>query len=214
MDQERDVAGGADAETDDFPLAGVPDAFQRLWNPHRIAYMRRGQDQVSGAEDCPFCAGPRRSDDESLIVHRGHHCYVLLNLYPYNPGHLLVCPYRHVPDLTDLTLAESQEFIRLSQVAMVALRTVAAPGGFNLGLNQGKDGGAGISAHLHQHVVPRWGGDGNFLPIIAQTKNMAQTLGETHRMLHDVWDDAARSFAEQQARSERDPRARVEEGEA
>ncbi|WP_460689415.1 HIT family protein [Nesterenkonia suensis] len=191
--------GDAGAQQDDFTLAGVPDAFQRLWNPHRIAYMQRGQDQVSGVDDCPFCAGPARSDEESLIVHRGDHCYVLLNLYPYNPGHLLVCPYRHVPDLTDLTLKESQEFMRLSQVAMAALRAVAAPEGFNLGLNQGKAGGAGISAHLHQHVVPRWGGDGNFLPIIAQTKNMAQTLGETHRLLHAAWDEAARRFTDDQA---------------
>ncbi|WP_425544549.1 HIT family protein [Actinocorallia glomerata] len=202
VDQEHDADTTPDPAEDDFPLAGVPDAFQRLWNPHRIAYMRRGQDQVSGTSDCPFCTAPGRTDEDSLIVHRGTTCYVLLNLYPYNPGHLLVCPYRHVPDLTDLSAAESEEFTRLSQVAMVALRTVAAPGGFNLGLNQGKDGGAGIAAHLHQHVVPRWGGDGNFLPIIAQTKNMAQTLGETHRMLHDVWDEAARAFAADQAQTE------------
>lgn len=201
-DQEHDADDAPAPAEDGFPLAGVPDAFQRLWNPHRIAYMRRGQDQVSGAEDCPFCSGPERSDEESLIVHRGSTCYVLLNLYPYNPGHLLVCPYRHVPDLTDLSAEESEEFTRLSQVAMVALRFVASPGGFNLGLNQGKVGGAGIAAHLHQHVVPRWGGDGNFLPIIAQTKNMAQTLGDTHRMLHDVWDDAARTFAAEQVRQD------------
>lgn len=203
MDQkqsESDAASSQSVSEDDFHLAGVPDPFQRLWNPHRIAYMQRGQDQVSGADDCPFCAGPHRTDEESLIVHRGPRCYVLLNLYPYNPGHLLVCPYRHVPDLTDLSAAESAEFTRLSQVAMAALRSVAAPGGFNLGLNQGKAGGAGISAHLHQHVVPRWGGDGNFLPIIAQTKNMAQTLGETHRMLSEAWDEAARGFSQEQAR--------------
>lgn len=185
-------------EDQQFVPAGVPDAFQRLWNPHRTAYLKRGQDQVTGRSDCPFCEAPAHEDAESLVIHRGERCFVLLNLYPYNPGHLLVCPYRHVPDLTDLSAAESEEFTRLTQVAMTALRSVAAPGGFNLGINQGKVGGAGIAAHLHQHVVPRWGGDGNFLPIIAQTKNMSQTLGETHRLLSDAWDQAAAEFAAQQ----------------
>nr|WP_237704687.1 HIT domain-containing protein [Nesterenkonia sp. F] len=177
----------------------MPDGFERLWNPHRIAYMQRGQDQVSSAADCPFCEGPRREDEQALIVHRGRTCYVLLNLYPYNPGHLLICPYRHVADLTDLTPAETVEFTRLAQVAMTALRATAEPGGFNLGINQGKVGGAGISAHLHQHVVPRWGGDGNFLPIIARTKNMAQTLGETHAMIRDAWEQAEETVAARQA---------------
>lgn len=185
-------------EDQQFVPAGVPDAFQRLWNPHRTAYLKRGQDQVTGRFDCPFCEAPAHEDAESLVIHRGERCFVLLNLYPYNPGHLLVCPYRHVPDLTDLSAAESEEFTRLTQVAMTALRSVAAPGGFNLGINQGKVGGAGIAAHLHQHVVPRWGGDGNFLPIIAQTKNMSQTLGETHRLLIEEWDEAAATFAAQQ----------------
>lgn len=189
---------GETSSSDDFGLPGVPDAFQRLWNPHRIAYMKRGQDQVTGTDDCPFCTAPERSDEESLIVHRGRHCFAVLNLYPYNPGHLLICPYRHVPDLTDLSAGESAEFTRIAQCAMTALRKVASPGGFNLGINQGKPGGAGIAAHLHQHVVPRWGGDGNFMPIIAQTKNMAQTLGETHQLLAEAWDEAAAEFQEKQ----------------
>ncbi|MDR8019148.1 HIT family protein [Nesterenkonia aerolata] len=180
--------------------AGVPDAFQRLWNPHRVAYVRRGQDQVTGSADCPFCAGPRREDEEALIVARGRSCFVILNLYPYNPGHLLISPYRHVPDLTDLSVEESVELTHLTQVAMTALRRAASPQGFNLGVNQGKPGGAGIAAHLHQHVVPRWQGDGNFLPIIAETKNMSQTLGQTLQMLREVWDEAREAFdAAQQA---------------
>ena len=181
-------------EEQQFAPAGVPDAFQRLWNPHRTAYLKRGQDQVTSRSDCPFCEAPDHDDADSLIIHRGERCFVLLNLYPYNPGHLLVCPYRHVPDLTDLSAAESEEFTRLAQVAMTVLRSVAAPGGFNLGINQGKVGGAGIAAHLHQHVVPRWGGDGNFLPIIAQTKNMSQTLGETHQLLSEAWSEAEAEF--------------------
>lgn len=194
-------------EDQQFVPAGVPDAFQRLWSPHRTAYLKRGQDQVTGRSDCPFCEAPTHEDAESLIIHRGERCFVLLNLYPYNPGHLLVCPYRHVPDLTDLSGAETEEFTRLAQVAMTALRGVAAPGGFNLGINQGKVGGAGIAAHLHQHVVPRWGGDGNFLPIIAQTKNMSQTLGETHRLLIDAWEQAAAEFAAQQEKAAQHHRA-------
>lgn len=188
-----------DGASEEVGLAGVPDAFQRLWNPHRIAYLARGQDQVTGSGDCPFCAGPKHSDAESLIVHRGIRCFVVLNLYPYNPGHLLICPYRHVPDLTDLDAEESAEFTSMAQVAMTALRHAARAQGFNLGVNQGKVGGAGISAHLHQHVVPRWGGDGNFLPVIAQTKNMSQTLGETHELLVAAWPQAEREFARRRA---------------
>ncbi|MGO1193258.1 MAG: HIT family protein [Nesterenkonia sp.] len=173
---------------DDFELAGVPDAFQRLWSPHRAAYHSRGQDQVTGEGDCPFCLAPQRSDEGSLIVHRGRSCFVLLNLYPYNPGHMLVCPYRHVPDLTDLSDQESAEFMSLTQQAMGVLREVAKPSGVNLGINQGKVGGAGIAAHLHQHLVPRWSGDTNFMPIIAQTKNLSATLGETQQLLAEAWE--------------------------
>ncbi|WP_285724724.1 HIT family protein [Psychromicrobium xiongbiense] len=178
-----------DAEvTDHFSLAGVPDAFQRLWTPHRLAYIKGGQDQFGpGESDCPFCVAPLRSDEDSLIVHRGNLCYVILNLFPYNPGHLLVCPYRHIPDYTDLTLEETAEFAALTQKAMRVLRQVSHPTGFNLGMNQGVTGGAGVAAHLHQHVVPRWNGDGNFLPIIAQTKAITQTLGEVRREVAEAW---------------------------
>ncbi|SJN18116.1 hit family protein [Micrococcus lylae] len=184
--------------TDQHTLAGVPDAFSRLWNAHRMAYVSKGQEQVKDEHTCPFCAGPSRSDEDSLILHRGETCFVLLNLYPYNPGHLLICPYRHVPLYTDITAEEAAEMARLTQTAMVALEKVANPAGYNLGMNQGAVGGAGIAAHLHQHVVPRWSGDGNFLPIIAQTKNMAQTLGQTWELLHTAWDEAAAEFAERQ----------------
>lgn len=175
------------AVTDDFELPGVPDAFQRLWTPHRMAYIKGGQGQFKNQEDCPFCVAPGRSDEESLIVHRGRHAYVVLNLFPYNPGHLLVCPYRHVPDYTDIDVEETAEVAELTQTAMRVLRKVSNPTGFNLGMNQGVTGGAGIAAHLHQHIVPRWGGDGNFLPIIAQTKAVTQTLGEVRRQVAAAW---------------------------
>lgn len=183
------VGAASDAAvTDDFELPGVPDAFQRLWTPHRLAYIKGGQEKVTGSHNCPFCEAPSRSDEESLIVHRGALCFVILNLFPYNPGHLLVCPYRHVPDYTDLSVEETAEFAALSQQAMRVLRAVSNPTGFNLGMNQGVTGGAGIAAHLHQHVVPRWGGDGNFLPIIAQTKAITQTLGDVRQQVAAAWD--------------------------
>jgi ATP adenylyltransferase len=185
--------------TDDFQLAGTPDGFQRLWNPHRLAYVSGGQDQVRDESDCPFCAAPQRADEDSLIVARGTTAYVLCNLYPYNAGHLLVCPYRHVPDYTDLTVEETAELSRLAQIAMTALRRTSGATGFNLGMNQGKAGGAGIAAHLHQHVVPRWGGDGNFLPIIAQTKNITVTLDTVRQVVAEAWPEAEAAFDARQS---------------
>ncbi|WP_411734134.1 HIT family protein [Paeniglutamicibacter sp.] len=178
----------ADAEiTDDFEIAGVPDSFQRLWTPYRMAYIKSGQNHVKDEENCPFCAGPTRSDEDSLIIHRGKTAYVILNLFPYNPGHLLICPYRHVPDYTDITEEETAEMAALAQKAMRVLRHVSRPTGFNLGMNQGVTGGAGIAAHLHQHVVPRWAGDGNFFPIIAETKAIPATLNDIRKDLTAGW---------------------------
>ncbi|WP_226924767.1 HIT family protein [Georgenia satyanarayanai] len=172
-------------------LVGVPDAFQRLWTPHRMVYVD-GHDRPDDAStgQCPFCLAPRREDADALIVHRGEQAYVVLNLYPYNPGHLLVCPYRHVADLTELTTAERDEVGALSATAMTVLREVSHPHGFNLGMNQGAAAGAGIAAHLHQHVVPRWGGDANFFPIVAGTKALPQVLGETRELLAAAWPGA------------------------
>ena len=182
----RDTTGES-TELDELWGAGTPDGFRRLWAPHRMAYIKGGQDQFKGKDECPFCVAPGRSDEESLIVYRGKFNYVVLNLFPYNPGHLLICPYRHVPDYTDITVEETAEFAELTQTAMRVLRKVANPTGFNLGMNQGVTGGAGVAAHLHQHVVPRWGGDGNFLPIIAQTKAITQTLDEVRQQVAQAW---------------------------
>lgn len=205
MSAPRDGQAAQDAAaTDGFELPGVPDAFDRLWNPHRMAYIAAGPDQVTDEHSCPFCSAPGRTDEDALIVHRGRTCFVILNLFPYNPGHLLVCPYRHVPLYTDLTAEESVELADLAQTAMLALGAASRPKGYNLGMNQGVAGGAGIAAHLHQHVVPRWTGDGNFLPIIAHTKNMSQTLGQTQELLAGAWPAAA---AEHAARRERNAAA-------
>ncbi|WP_083956123.1 HIT family protein [Tersicoccus phoenicis] len=182
-----DAAAEAAGVTDDFELAGVPDAFQRLWTPHRLAYIT-GEEKPADT-GCPFCNGPARSDEESLIVHRGQTCYVVLNLYPYNPGHVLVNPYRHVADLSELTGDELVELMTLTRTAVEVIRHVAHPSAFNVGLNLGEVAGGSLAAHLHQHVVPRWAGDGNFMPIIAQTKAITQTLGEQWAQLHGAWDD-------------------------
>jgi len=191
------AAGAAGTGGADDPLvirdaatgAAVPDAFQRLWNPHRMAYIDAGRDGEGRGhrDDCPFCEAPRKSDEDALIVARGEHAYVLLNLYPYNNGHLLVCPYRHVPLYDEATPEETREIAELTQTAMRVLRAVSHCDGFNIGMNQGEVAGAGVAAHLHQHVVPRWASDSNFFPIIARTKSMSQLLGETRRLVAEGW---------------------------
>lgn len=178
-----------DASGDRVDGVGEPDAFQRLWTPHRIAYVNGENKPESPHEDeCPFCRIPTLDDVEGHIVRRGAVAYVVLNLYPYNPGHLLVCPYRHVADYTDLTPQETAEVAQLSQQAMATMRAVSKPHGFNLGMNQGRVAGAGIAAHLHQHVVPRWPGDSNFLPVVARTKTVPQLLDETRALLAEAWE--------------------------
>lgn len=169
-------------------LPGVPDAFQRLWTPHRMVYIH-GEGKPKSAGECPFCTSPEQADDDGLVVHRGEHAFVVMNLFPYSPGHVLVCPYRHVADYTDLTIDETREVAELTQQAMRVIRRVSNPDGFNLGMNQGSVAGAGISMHLHQHVVPRWGGDMNFLPIIAQTRAVPQLLGEARDLLAAAWQE-------------------------
>lgn len=179
-----------------FQQADQPDPFGRLWTPHRMAYIGgQAKPADSSEHECPFCRAPGRSDEEALIVHRGEHAYVLMNLFPYNTGHLLVCPYRHVSDWTEASDAERIEIGRLTARAMEVVRAVSHPHGFNLGMNQGEVAGAGIAAHLHQHVVPRWLGDANFMPIIGKTKPVPQLLGDQRDMLAAAWDTAARTQA-------------------
>lgn len=173
----------------DIQPPGVPDGFERLWTPHRLVYVRGADAPARGDTDaCPFCVAARAADDaDALVVARGRTAYAVLNLYPYNPGHLLVCPYRHVADYTNLTHEETVEIAELTRTAMSVLREVSAPHGFNLGMNQGAVAGAGIAAHLHQHVVPRWGGDANFLPIVGRTKALPELLDDTRRRLAAAW---------------------------
>jgi len=169
---------------------GVPDELDRLWTPHRMSYIL-GEDRPPGGYDeptgCPFCLAPQRLDEESLVVARGERVFAVLNRYPYNPGHLMVCPYRHVADYTDLDAAETAELAEFTQRAMRAIRRVSAAHGFNVGMNLGSVAGAGIAAHLHQHVVPRWGGDTNFMPVVGRTKVLPQLLGDTRELLAKAW---------------------------
>ena len=168
---------------------GMPDGFARLWMPHRMAYIK-GENKPVGegpGKACPFCRAPSLPDAEGLVVARGKLVYAVLNLYPYNGGHLMVCPYRHVADYTDLTTAESLELTEFTQAAILTLRAAANAQGFNIGLNLGSVAGAGIAAHLHQHVVPRWGGDANFMPVVGRTKVLPQLLADTRQLLAAAW---------------------------
>jgi ATP adenylyltransferase len=167
--------------------AGAPDAFQRLWSPHRMAYIKGEGKPAHPDQGCPFCRIAELSDEEGLIVARGDRVYVALNLYPYNAGHLLVCTRRHVSDYTDLDAAETAEVAAFTQRAMRTLRAASGAHGFNIGMNQGGIAGAGIAAHLHQHVVPRWGGDTNFMPVVGHTRVLPQLLSETRTLLADAW---------------------------
>jgi ATP adenylyltransferase len=167
---------------------GTPDALDRLWAPHRMAYIRGESKPTDDSEkECPFCRIPSLEDADGLVVRRGELAYAVLNLFPYSPGHLMVCPYRHIPDYTDTTPEEVVEIAELTQQAMRTLRAVSAVQGFNLGMNQGVAAGAGIAAHLHQHIVPRWVGDQNFMPVIGHTKALPELLQDSRTLIADSW---------------------------
>jgi len=168
---------------------GEADQLDRLWTPHRMAYIRgenKPTDATSG--ECPFCRIPHLADVDGLVIRRGALAYVVLNLYPYAPGHLMVCPYRHVADYSETTDEEAAEIADLTRHAMRVIRSVSGAEGFNIGMNQGAIAGAGIAAHLHQHVVPRWAGDQNFMPIIGRTKVLPELLTDTRALLAEAWD--------------------------
>jgi ATP adenylyltransferase len=169
--------------------AGIPDAFRRLWTPERLAYIK-GENKPMGAgpnDGCPFCQIPTKADEEVLIVARRELVFVVLNLYPYNSGHLMVVPFRHVADYTELRRDELVELASVTQQAMTALRTASGAQGFNIGMNLGAVAGAGIAGHLHQHVVPRWGGDTNFMPVVGRTRVLPQLLHDTRELLANAW---------------------------
>jgi len=183
-----DLDGAEDAPALRQDGAGDPDQLERLWTPHRLAYIRgenKPADATSG--ECPFCRVPGLDDADGLVVARGRTAFAVLNLYPYSPGHLMVCPYRHVADWTGTTEEEAVEIGRMTRTAMRTVRAVSGAKGFNVGMNQGAVAGAGIAAHLHQHVVPRWPGDQNFMPIIGRTRTLPELLQDTRALLAEAW---------------------------
>jgi ATP adenylyltransferase len=170
------------------PAGHVRDGFEgfdRLWTPHRMAYV--APSEPSADLGCPFCAMAEQPPDESLVVHRGKSCFAVLNLHPYNPGHLMVLPHRHVADLEDLTAGEASDLMAMTQQAVRVLRATSGPHAFNVGLNLGGVAGGSLSQHLHQHVVPRWSGDANFITVVGGTKTLPQLLTETRRLLTEAW---------------------------
>lgn len=170
-------------------LGEKTDGFERLWTPHRLVYIQSGQQPKD--HECPFCLAPDKSDEDGLIVRRGKTGYVLMNLFPYNSGHILVCPYRHFTTLDLATKEESDEMTALTQESMRVLRGISNAHGFNIGLNQGEVAGAGIAGHLHQHVVPRWRNDANFFPILAQTKALPRLIGDVREEMSQRWEEFA-----------------------
>ena len=168
--------------------AGMPDSWQRLWASHRMSYLEGENRPLAGNEiECPFCRIAALDDAEALIVARGKEAYVVMNLYPYNAGHLLVCTNRHVAELPELTESERNEVQSLTAQGMKVLRKVSNASGFNIGINQGDVSGAGIAGHFHQHIVPRWAGDANFMPIIGKTKVIPKLLQESREQLAAGW---------------------------
>ncbi|MGD9606865.1 MAG: HIT domain-containing protein [Leucobacter sp.] len=166
-------------------MVGDPDEMQRLWTPHRLVYV--ADSHQPDETDCPFCEAPGFDDERALIVHRGKTAYAILNLFPYNTGHLLICPYRHISTYDEASPEEVAEIGELTQTAMRVLRQTMGCHGFNIGMNQGAIAGAGIAAHLHQHIVPRWSADSNFFPIIAKTKSLPQLLGDVREKIAAAW---------------------------
>ena len=156
---------------------------RQLWAPWRLEYIEQADEQVG----CVFCRAAASDDEAGLVVHRGRHAFAMLNKFPYSSGHLMVAPYRHEGDFAALEDAEVVELHRLAGDGKAALAEVYAPDGYNLGWNLGRVAGAGVVDHVHVHVVPRWAGDTNFMPVLADVKVLPEHLEDTRRKLADAW---------------------------
>jgi ATP adenylyltransferase len=153
--------------------------MEQLWAPWRMAYL-----EVSAPSGCIFCVKPAEGrDEENWILYRGESAFIVLNAFPYNNGHLMVAPHRHTADLESLSLEEQQEIMGLTRLCASLLRSAYRPDGYNIGMNLGKTAGAGVADHLHMHIVPRWNGDTNFMPVVADTKVLPDSLDNTYRKL-------------------------------
>jgi ATP adenylyltransferase len=168
---------------------GESDHLQRIWTPYRMTYLAEAPMKRDNAgPEQPFTDIPQLSDEDGLVVARGELVYAVLNLYPYNPGHLMVVPYRRVSELENLTDAESAELMAFTQKAIRVIKNVSRPHGFNVGLNLGTSAGGSLAEHLHVHVVPRWGGDANFITIVGGAKVIPQLLRDTRQLLATEWE--------------------------
>jgi len=157
-----------------------------IWAPWRIEFIRSEKDGV-----CFLCDKENKSEsvDESLVIARNEHAFVIMNRYPYNPGHMLISPYRHVGDLTELTHEESAALMETVTQCQQVLQKLMEPNGFNIGFNLGSDGGAGVADHIHMHIVPRWRGDNNFMPVISNTRVVPEALEETAELIRKMWQE-------------------------
>ena len=159
--------------------------MKQLWAPWRLEYIV-AEEKPDG---CIFCVFPQQDEDEkNLIIHRGKHAFVIMNRFPYSNGHLLIPPYRHVADITELTDEENLEIMQLTQKCCTVLKAICKPDGFNIGINLGTAAGAGIADHVHLHIVPRWNGDTNFMPVFADIKVVPQALETTYKQLKAQFD--------------------------
>ena len=157
---------------------------ERLWAPWRLEYIKGPK-----PDECIFCAAAGSDDDAaSYVVHRGERCFVMLNAYPYNNGHVMVSPYEHVPSIEGLDEPTVLELMGLTQRSLSAIREAYGPEGFNMGINQGKIAGAGVEDHIHLHVVPRWGADTNFMPVVASTRVLPESLEGSYETLSNLFD--------------------------
>ncbi len=166
---------------------GAEDTVERLWAPYRMAYIAETPPVPEGST--AFLEIPKLADEDGLIVARGETAYVVLNLFPYNPGHTMVVPYRQVANLEDLTEAEAAEMMRLTQKVIRVIKSISNPDGFNVGLNLGRSAGGSIAEHIHQHIVPRWAGDASFMTVFSSTKVMPQLLSRTRALMARAWKD-------------------------
>lgn len=165
-----------------------PHAWDRLWAPHRKEYLVDEAGKFD-SESCPFCNAQEVSESDGLVVVRRSAAFVVMNKYPYNSGHLLVCTTRHVSLYDELLPEEQTQFSELTSQAMRTLRNVSNAAGFNIGINQGNVAGAGVPDHIHQHIVPRWAGDINFMPIVGGTKVLPELIEQTRLLLSESWSD-------------------------
>jgi ATP adenylyltransferase len=163
--------------------------MDNVWAPWRMTYIAP---QIPTSQECIFCALPAaHRDEEHYILYRGEHCFMMLNLYPYNPGHLMIAPYQHVHSIEKLESATLAELMSQAQIALRALRSTMQPDGFNMGINEGKVAGAGFDGHAHLHIVPRWNGDTNFMPVLADIKVIPEHLATTYRKMKQALDTLA-----------------------